>query len=296
MTSELHQADEVMRRLIAWGERRAAVRAMLLTSTRAVPNAAVDALSDYDAILVVSDIQPFVADRSWLEDFGPVLVAYWDPVHPNPEYGVEQVGNVIQYADGLKIDFTLWPVELLRRIVAAPALLAELDAGYIVLLDKDHLTDGMKAPTYTAYIPIRPTDEAFQKAIEDFFSDVPYVAKCLWRDQLFPVKWCLDYDMKHIFLRQMLEWRMECDHHWSVPVGALGKGLKQRLPPDIWSELEQTYAGAGIVANWEALFKTVALFRRVAIEVAEHLGYAYPYDLDRRVTAYVQHMRQLEHR
>jgi aminoglycoside 6-adenylyltransferase len=290
---EPDQAVEVVSRLIAWAEQRVPVRAMLLTSTRAIPNAALDVFSDYDVILVVSDIHPFVADRSWLEDFGSVLVVYWDPIHPDPDYGIEQVGNVTQYADGLKIDFTLWPVELLRRIVAAPALLDELDAGYAVLLDKDGLTDDMKAPTYTAYIPTRPTDETFQKAIEDFFSDAPYVAKCLWRDQLLPAKWCLDYDMKHIFLRQMLEWRIERDHDWSVPVGALGKGLKQRLPPDIWRQLEQTYAGAGIAENWEALFKTLALFRRVAIEVAEHLGYAYPNELDQRVTDYVQHMRSL---
>ncbi|MDP9439656.1 MAG: aminoglycoside 6-adenylyltransferase [Actinomycetota bacterium] len=35
----------------------------------------------------------------------------------------------------------------------------------------------------------------------------------------------------------------------------------------------------------------MALFRRVATEVAEGLGYAYPYDLDERVTEYVRSMR-----
>ena len=49
---------------------------MLLTSTRAVPNAPVDMLSDYDVILIVQDIRPFHEDRRWLEDFGDVLVAY----------------------------------------------------------------------------------------------------------------------------------------------------------------------------------------------------------------------------
>ncbi len=292
---DTNQESDVIRRLIAWAEQQEPVRAMLLTSTRANPHAQVDAFSDYDVVLVVTDIHPFFADRTWLQDFGQVLVVYWDAIHAAPDYGIEQVSNVTLYEDGLKIDFTLWPVALMQRIAAAPVLPADLDVGYAILVDKDHLTDAMKAPTYTAYLPTPPTDDAYQKVVQDFFSDAPYVAKCLWRDELLPAKWCLDYDMKHIFLRQMLEWRMERDHAWSVPAGALGKGLKRHLPPDIWSQLEHTYVGADIAENWEALFRTIALFRQVAIEVADHLGYVYPQDLDQRVTAYLQKVKRLVH-
>jgi aminoglycoside 6-adenylyltransferase len=256
----------------------------------------VDILSDYDVILVVQDIRPFHADRRWLEDFGQVLVTYWDPIHPAPDYHLEVFSNVIQYEDGLRIDFTLWPVELLRRIVAAPVLPAELDAGYSILLDKDRLTAGMKAPTYAAYIPTPPSEETFQRFVEEFWSDAPGVAKYLWRDELLPAKWCLDYDMKHVYLRQLLEWRVQLDHGWSVKIGALGKGLKKHLPPTIWSQLESSYAGSGIEGNWDALFKTLVLFRQVAIEVADRLGYAYPYDLDQRVTTFVQNMKRLDPR
>lgn len=288
---QIHQPEDVISKLIRWAEQRDSIRAMLLTSTRAVPNAPIDLYSDYDVILVAQEIHPFVEDRSWLSHFGEVLVAYWDPIHLDPDHNIEKVANVIQYEDGLKIDFTLWPVDLLRKIIRAPVLQAELDAGYHVLMDKDHLTDGMQPPTYKAYIPTPPTKDVYQKTIEDFFSDAPYVAKCLLRGELFPVKWALDYDMKHLFLRVMLEWRAELDHDWSVPVGALGKGLKKRLPPEIWSKLEETYVGADIAENWKALFLTMTLFRRVAMEVGEGLGYAYPQDLDERVLAYVKDMQ-----
>ena len=286
-----HNHDAVIGKLVQWAEERDTIRAMLLTSTRAIPNASVDIFSDYDVVLIVEDIRPFYEERSWLADFGEVLVVYWDPIYPDPEYGSQKFANVIQYADGLKIDFTLWPVELLQKIVQAPALTTELDAGYRILLDKDNLTAGMKPPTYTGYIPVPPTDEVYQKSIEEFFSDAPYVAKCLLRDELLPAKWCLDYDMKHLYLRPMLEWRMELDHGWTMPTGALGKGLKKRLPTEIWDQLEDTFAGADIVDNWASLFDTIALFRRVAIEVGEGLGYIYPHDLDQRVTAFVKDMK-----
>jgi aminoglycoside 6-adenylyltransferase len=286
-----HQQDDVFASLIQWVERRESIRAMLLTSTRAVLNATVDFLSDYDVILIVEDVHPFYEDRSWLDDFGEVLVVYWDPIFPDPAHRIEKTANVTQYADGLKIDFTLWPVALFQKIVRAPALPAELDAGYRVLLDKDHLAQDMKPPTYQAYIPTRPTNEAYQVLINDFFTDVPYMGKCLLRGELLPAKWCLDYDMKHVHLRPMLEWFVGVRYNWTVTTGSLGKGLKKQLTPEVWAQLEDTYASADIQENWEALFRTIALFRQVAIEVGDSLGYEYPLELDRRVTAFAHRMQ-----
>jgi aminoglycoside 6-adenylyltransferase len=270
-------ADETIAMIIRWAAVHEAVRSVLLTSTRAIPNAVVDALSDYDVILVVDDIHPFVDDRTWLNDFGEVLVAYWDPVHPDPVFGIDHCANVTLYRAGLKIDFTLWPIILLQQIVAAPTLPAELDAGYRILLDKDHLTDAMLPPTGKAYVPAPPSLSEYQLLINDFLSDAPYVAKCLWRGELLPAKWGLDYDIKHIYLRQILEWRAELDHAWSVPVGNLGKGLKKLLPSDIWTALEHTWVGSDIADNWDALIRTMQLFRKVSIQGVIILGTRIPF-------------------
>jgi aminoglycoside 6-adenylyltransferase len=164
--------NAVLRDLIHWADRQEAVRAMLLTSSRAEPDAPVDIFSDYDVVLVVRDLHPFFEERSWLQDFGDILVVYWDPIYFEPE----------------------------------------------------------------------------------------------------------------------------CDHDWSIAAGHMGKGMKVQLPSGIWSELEHTYVGAGLDENWEALFQTMVLFRRVAIDVGGSLGYAYSHDLDARVTAYVRAMRGVEAR
>ncbi len=145
----------------------------------------------------------------------------------------------------------------------------------------------------TAYIPKLPPRETYLTLINDFFSEAPYVAKCLWRDELLPAKWCLDYDMKHIYLRQLLEWRVEIDHNWSLPIGWLGKGLKKHLPSDIWAQFEETFVGARLEDNWEALAKIMAFFRQIAVEVGERLGFEYPHDVHQRVIAYVEHIKQL---
>jgi aminoglycoside 6-adenylyltransferase len=43
------------------------------------------------------------------------------------------------------------------------------------------------------------------------------------------------------------------------------------------------------------LDRSIGLLRRVALEVGEHLGYAYPHDLDRRTVAYLQKVKNLDH-
>ena len=100
---------------------------------------------------------PYFEDRGWLGDFGTVLVMYRDPIQIDG--GLKKSANVTQFENGLKIDFTLWPVELMRRIASAPELPDEFDAGYRVLLDKDNLTAGLKPATLKAYMPA-PPDEA----------------------------------------------------------------------------------------------------------------------------------------
>src|SRR5215471_16575903 len=195
---------------------------------------------------------------------------------------------------GTKIDYIVWPVALLQRVLDKPRLPDVLDVGYRVLVDKDHLAYGLKPPTYTAHIPERPTEKQFQSLVEEFWWETIYVAKNLWRDELIHVKYNLDFVMKYQLLRRLLEWRIEIDHNWSWKPGAMGRGLKKFLPSETWAEFASTYVGEDIDENWDALFKTIGLFRRIAIEVGDVLGYGYLYDLDDRVTRYLQGIRGLE--
>ncbi|MEJ2266713.1 MAG: aminoglycoside 6-adenylyltransferase [Anaerolineales bacterium] len=289
---DTEKEDKIIQWLVEWGEQQGSIRAMLLTSSRANPSAPVDVFSDYDVILVVTDIHPFHEDDGWLQDFGKILVVYRDPIRL--AYGFERFAYITQYEDGTKIDYTVWPVGIMPRIVDEPSLPDDLDVGYAVLLDKDHLTEQLRAPTYSAYVPSAPSKAEYLGAIKEFFHESTYVAKNLWRDELIFMKYNLDYVMKFRQLRKMLEWRMEIDQDWSVKTGAYGRGLKQRVEPEIWAELEGTYVGAGREENWGALFKTIDLFRRVAIEVGDHLGYAYPRDLDQRVVAYLQRVKDID--
>jgi aminoglycoside 6-adenylyltransferase len=285
-TEETHVLD----RLIRWAAHQDLVRALVLESSRAVDQATLDALSDYDVLLVVASLRPFVDDEAWLTDLGEPLVLFRDA---GQVWGSETCARLVFYADHTKIDFTIWPVELLRTAVERRTLPDLLDWGYRVLLDKDGLTAGLAAPTRTAHIPSRPSEPAYRALVDEFWWETLYVAKNLWRDELMHAKYNLDVVMKHELLRPMLEWRIETERDWSWKPGVAGSGLKQYLAPELWAELEATWAGAGIEENWSALFATTALFRKVARAVGHALGYAYPHELDQRVTSYLEAVHDL---
>jgi aminoglycoside 6-adenylyltransferase len=245
----------------------------------------VDALSDYDVILAVAGADSFVQDDAWQFAYGQPAVRWSDEAEV---YGARTYFRGVVYDDAVKIDYTVWPVELLERVAAEERLPDMLDVGYRVLLDKDGATSGWSPPTYRAHIPARPTEQEYRELVEEFWWGATYVAKALRREEIVFAKFVLDYDMKFGVLRRFLEWRIEIEHGWSVRPGAYGRGLERWLPPDLRSELELTYVGAEIDENWAALFRTTELFRRVAREVGESLGYSYPQDVDDQITAQLQ--------
>jgi aminoglycoside 6-adenylyltransferase len=281
---------DVINRLVRWAEEQAQVRAMLLTSTRARPDAVLDRLSDYDVIVVVADVGPFVTDDAWVRWYGPPLVMFRDAFR---EDDIATYTRMVIYEDGTKIDYSIWPLEILEKVRGQCRLPDELDAGYRVLADKDGRTAGFPAPTYTAYIPRKPTEAEFLALIEEFWWETSYVAKNLWRDEIFNARYSGEVVMRFELLRPMLEWYIETLHDWSLRPGLLGKGFTKLLPPEIWARVEGTFAGANVEENWTALFAMCDLFRTVALAVADDLGYTYPPELDRRMSEYLRGIRAL---
>ncbi|MCA0454567.1 MAG: aminoglycoside 6-adenylyltransferase [Chloroflexi bacterium] len=280
----------MIEKLIAWGKEQALVRAMVLTSSRAVPNNPyVDAFSDYDVILALRDVQPFHDNRDWLTAFGTVLAMYRDPLYETD--GLKWSANVVQFMDGLKIDFTLWPVEQLQIVAGQETLPPEFDAGYQVLLDKDGLTEGIKPPCYRGYIPQPPTETRYHEEIENFFLCATYVAKYLLRDDVMAAKFLLDGEMKHENLLPILEWLIEIDNDWGVKPGNYGRRLKKWLRSDLWNDLENTYTGMEIEKNWQALFRLIDLMHKAGVEAGEKLGFTYPESIERQTRVYLESMK-----
>jgi aminoglycoside 6-adenylyltransferase len=280
--------DRVLDRAVAWARGEDLVRALILESSRANPRAAIDELSDYDLLLVVSDVRPLRDDDAWLRWCGEPLVCCSEDW---TREGLDGLTRLVLYEDGTKVDHQVWCVARFEIEKQCPALPDILDVGYRVLLDKNGVTAGLKPPTYTAHIPRRPTEREYLDLVEEFWWETTYVARNLRRGQLFPWKYSFDAVIKFDILRRMLEWHVEIHNDWSIKPGAVGRGLKDLVQSEIWAEVEATFVGPDVRDNWEALFRAGRLFRRLALDVGASLGYAYPERIERGVTAYWRRLR-----
>lgn len=281
-----------LERLTQWAARHDQVRALVLESSRAVAQAPIDALSDYDVLLITPDLRPFIEDDTWLSAFGTPLVTLSNPLE---EWDSESYIRMVLYEDHTKIDYILCTVEVASQITTRQKLPAFLDWGYRTLLDKDGVTTGWPAPTRTAYIPARPTEREYRALVEEFWWESAYVAKNLWRDELMPASYSMEVVMRHELLARLLEWRIASDHNWTWKPGVLGRWLKRALSPASWAELEATWAGASITEQWRAFYALTALFQRIARDVGAALGYPYPEDLDQRISAYHRAVERMPH-
>lgn len=284
-------SDSVLDTLVAWGERTPDIRAMILTSNRARPDGVVDEFSDYDVTLAVTDPARFAGDLAWQEEaYGPRLVGWGDE---DELFGLPTRFRGVVYRDHVKVDYTIWPDALLESVAAHSTLPGGLDHGYRILLDKDGRTRGWPEPTFTAYVLAPPSEAEYRAQVEEFWWDVSYVPKSVRRgDLFFASSFMLEHDLKFVSLRRMFEWRIAIEHVWTFAPGSHGNRLDQYLDAETLRDLADTYALLDADAIWEAVFRLAVLYRRVATEVAAALGFAYPQEIDDRMTAYLRGVRQ----
>lgn len=82
---------------------------------------------------------------------------------------------------------------------------------------------------------------------------------------------------------------MEIEHNWSVRPGVYGRGLERLLPADVSAEMLATYVE--YEGDWNALWRTTALFSRVAHEIAEALALVHPQSVEEEVRAYLKEIQ-----
>jgi aminoglycoside 6-adenylyltransferase len=263
------------------------VRAVIMNGSRLNPIAPKDCFRDYDIIYIVTEKESFLADPGWIKIFGDLMILQLpdemsDPP-PNPE-DKDSYGYLMQFTDGNRIDLSLYPVDKLDKL--------EQDSLTLTLLDKDGILPPFPPPNLSGYLPTPPTAKQFFDCTNEFWWVSPYVAKGLWRREIIYARHMLDHYVREQLMK-MLEWYVGIHTGFKQYPGKVGKYLEKYLEPELWQLLLQTYSDADYEHTWDALLAMGELFRRVAIPVADHFGYAYPYGEDERVTAHLHHVRHL---
>ena len=261
------------------------VRAVIMNGSRVNPFAPKDFFQDYDVVYVVTEKESFLADPGWIKIFGELMILQLPDDMSDPSgQGKDSYGYLMQFADGNRIDLSLFPVNKLDQL--------EQDSLTLTLLDKDGILPIFPPPNLSGYLPKPPTAKAFFDCTNEFWWVSPYVAKGLWRGEIVYAKHMLDLCVREQLMK-MLDWYVGMRTGFQKYPGKMGKYLQQYLEPELWAMLLRTYSDADYDHTWDALLSMGDLFRCIAIPVAEHFDFAYPFGDDERVGAHLRHVRLL---
>jgi len=276
--------EERLNSIITWAEDNPDIRAALLTSSLVNPLAPVDEHSDLDIELVFTDRVKYASNDTWLYNFG-VPIAIFEEA--DAVVGKTYFVKMVLFEDRGKVDFILHDVPGFEAKVRQSELPVHWDIGYKVFVDKDGLTKDLKPPTYQASIIKKPSREQFEKLLFDFWWDTTYVAKCLTRDEIFYAKYMSETINRTNYLVPLIEWWIASQHDWAITTNKHGRLFKKYLPEGLWTRVERTFSAADMKGNMDALQAMMDLVHEIGEDLAKELGYAYPFELEKRIREYV---------
>jgi aminoglycoside 6-adenylyltransferase len=261
------------------------IRAVIMNGSRANPDAPRDRFQDFDIVYIVTDVAPFRYNYEWIKRFGEIMIMQMpEDMQDPPPSRDGGFTYLMQFTDGNRIDLGIYPLAKLDERRA--------DSLSVLLLDKDALVGPLAPANESDYLPQPPTAKAFADCCNEFWWVCPYVAKGLWREEVLYAKYFLDHFVRDQVMK-MAAWYVGTRTEFSRNPGKCGKYLKQYLEPELWEMLLKTYSDADYDNTWEALYATCNLFRRLALQVAEHFGFVYRHEDDERVSAHLRHVRCL---
>jgi aminoglycoside 6-adenylyltransferase len=272
--------DHLERKILSWAQKRSDVRAVIVVGSRARDDHPADEWSDLDLMLFVTNPQVFAAHSDWLGEIGQVWIALYNVTgRGDPEW-------LALFEGGLKVDFVLLTATgSLQELIDHSPYYFVLRRGLRVLFDNENATTPPILPT-SPPTPL-PTAAEFLDAVNRVLMLATRVARILKHGERWPAKMLCDGELKRHMVT-MLEWHARAFHGPEYDTWHGERFLDEWADPRALAALPATFGTYEREDLWRALSATLTLFRWLALETADQLGYAYPAQADQRVTTWLQ--------
>ncbi|MDL2288934.1 aminoglycoside 6-adenylyltransferase [Oscillospiraceae bacterium OttesenSCG-928-F05] len=262
----MRNEKQIFTQILTFAEAEDRIRAVGLNGSRVNPTVKSDIFQDYDIALIVRDMETFIEDRRWLLPFGtPIITQTPEASTLFPTSGEGWFTFLVQFDDGVRIDFALWPLEKAEDYRRADKLT-------LILLDKDGLFPGAGDPTDEDYHVKPPTQAMFEDCRNEFWWVSTYIAKGLWRGERLYAADHMESCVRQELLR-MLQWYAGAENSFAISAGKSFKYLDRYLPEAWERALRATYVLDTEGHCWEALFAACGLFAEVTAAVAEAMEF-----------------------
>ncbi len=273
--------EELEHRCIQWARAEEGIRAVAVLGSRSRTVRPADQWSDLDIVLFAVDPASYLSSTSWLSAMGSVWLSFIEKTAAG-----EGRERRALFEGGFDVDFAFFPTSALseegRRSMGAEVALI-VARGMRILVDKDGAMEASFRTLGAVPPGTLPSEAQYLNVVNDVLYHSVWTAKKLRRGELWTAKGCSDDYMKSRLLR-MIEWHARATNGVDCDTWHSGRFLEQWADPRIVAALKGAFASYDAEDLWRGLFATVDLFRWIAKEVSQKLGFAYPEEGDERAT------------
>jgi aminoglycoside 6-adenylyltransferase len=296
--------EHLIGKFIDWAQAQSDIRAAIVVGSQARIDHPADEWADLDIIIYTTSPERYLGQTDWMANIGEV----WVRTHSRTASGEPEW--LTTFEGGLDVDFVFssyrqmnwrtyalmlaWRfpqlVRLMPRGIAdkieheVPLGARLFDRGVRVLLDKNGLVARMRRALGQPPYPEPPTEAEFLELVQRFWALAGRKAKKICRGELYIAQ---SWSLNHLML-PMIEWHARAIHGWEYDTWHGGRFLEEWADPRILEALCSTFAHYDRNDMSHSLLATMDLFRWLATETADRLGYQYPAVIDERITELVE--------
>ncbi|MCL1905908.1 MAG: aminoglycoside 6-adenylyltransferase [Clostridiales bacterium] len=270
----------IIKNFTAWGSSCKNLRAAIIIGSQARTDDPADAYSDLDLLLLADDPEYFLASDKWLEQIGHYHISFTEDT-----LGGAKEKRVL-FDGALDVDFNILTKDAMHAAIQNGQAAGILGRGYRVLLDKDGFAASLPPVTGASRAFAMPSEKEFLNTANDFWYHMVWAAKKLKRGELWTAKACLDCHANWRLL-SMIEWYSRAVHGISYDTWHNGRYLEKWAEGWIIEKLARIFSRYDKEDIISSLVAAMELFRRIAIDVAEKLGFEYPESADKFVSDWI---------
>lgn len=220
----MRSEKEMMHLIFEVAKKLQVVEAIALNGSKVYRKTNTDDFQDFDVVYFVKEeeMENLITNRTWLEDFGEILVMQTPMIEEGVPYHYSERFNFLMlFKDGNRIDLGLCPVPKISQWAKEDPVAEILDDPK-GLLGKETLYQDE-----AIYYVQKPSQQKFQEVCNEFWWVSPYVVKGILREEFF---YALDHfnHLQGCFL-ELLSWYLASDDNYQITLGKNYKYLKNYL-------------------------------------------------------------------
>ena len=279
----LNTYEVLVDKFITYANSDSSIYAAIMFGSNARVYKPADEYSDIDFIMLVDYPELFLTTDAWLKNIGDYHISFIEDSIDGEK------GRRVLFDDALNLDFLIVSKSNVKNILNNNDVVSFYKRGYKVLVDKDGLSKYIPQEDVYAVKLVPITEPEFINLENDFWFHTVWATKKLLRGELWAAKYCVDTYMKGLLLT-LIESYAHVKNGMDYNTWHNGRFIDTWADTQVLNELRNAFSHYDKEDITRALAVTMRLFKWMSFEIAEKLGFEYPYAAERFATEWLQKM------